>query len=64
METQEIKLSVSKDELDDLRSLLFQEQRNGTVTGGSSIAAEHRRRKDSFKRIYDQLPSSDRAPEG
>lgn len=56
METQEIRLSVSKDELEDLRTLLFQEQRAGMVTGGSSIAAECKRQRESFKRLYDQLP--------
>jgi hypothetical protein len=56
METQEVRLSVSKDELEDLRTLLFQEARRGTITGGSSVAAEAKRRCHSFKRIYDQLP--------
>lgn len=56
MEILEIRLSVSRDELEDLRSLLFVEQRTSTLTGGSSVAAEKMRRRQAFKKIYDQLP--------
>lgn len=62
METQEIKLSVSKDQIEDLRTLLFQEMRRSYVTGGSQSANDDNRRRDSFRRIYDQLPPG-RAPD-
>jgi hypothetical protein len=63
METQEVRLAVTRDQLEDLRSLLFQEQRVATLTGGSSVAADVQRRRESFAHIYKQLPPG-RTPEG
>jgi len=55
-------LSLTNDQLEDLRTLLFQEKRSGMVTGGSSVAAESKRRRDTFEHLYNQLPPG-RAPD-
>lgn len=58
-----VTFSVTTDQLEDLRSLLFQEQRVATLTGGSNVTANMQRRRDSFAHIYKQLPPG-RTPEG
>lgn len=55
-ELQTISLSMTKQQLEDLRTLFFQECRRSYLTGGSSVSAEDKRRRESFKAFYDQLP--------
>lgn len=55
-ELQELRFMVTKQQIEDLRTLLFQEKRAGMVTGGSSVAAEMKRRQQTFEHLYNQLP--------
>jgi hypothetical protein len=53
---QRVSFAMTKQQIEDLRALLFIEKRAGMVTGGSSVAAESKRRRDTFEHLYNQLP--------
>ena len=55
-ELQELRFMVTKQQIEDLRALLFVEKRAGMLTGGGSVAAEHKRRRETFEHLYNQLP--------
>ena len=51
-----VTFSGTQQQIEDLRTLLFTEKRRGMVTGGSSVSAEDKRRRDTFEHFYNQLP--------
>lgn len=52
----ELLLTLTPEQLVDLKVLLLQESRRSMITGGSSAAREEERCRESFKKIYEQLP--------